>query len=135
MDPKTRITAAEASNHPWVSGVSVTPNNYLQSPNMLGGRQKRAASSPITPHTQMQTMHNKLVEANNECAIANAKAGNNKSNKVCMGGGGRISIYLLFNDVLGYIQCFCPLVNCFVLLLVIAEGIYIEEERCRLWSS
>lgn len=82
VDPKTRITAAEASKHPWVSGASVIPNNYLQSPNMLGGRQKREAPSPITPH--MQTMHNKLVEANNECAVANAKAGNNKNKVKCL---------------------------------------------------
>ena len=77
VDPKTRITAEEALKHPWVSGQSVKSNNYLESPNRLGGRQKREAPSPITPH--MQTMHDKLVEANNECAIANDKANKTKA--------------------------------------------------------
>lgn len=76
VDPKTRITAEQALKHPWVSGA-VAPNSYLQSPNMLGGRQKREAPSPIAPH--MQTMHNRLVEANNECDIASSRAGNSKS--------------------------------------------------------
>jgi serine/threonine protein kinase len=79
VDPKTRITAEEALKHPWVSGESAAPNNYLQSPNIIGGRQKREAPSPVAPH--MQTMHNKLVQANSECAKANEKAANAK-NKV-----------------------------------------------------
>lgn len=36
VDPKGRITAAQALAHPWVAGKAVTPNNYLQSPSMLG---------------------------------------------------------------------------------------------------
>lgn len=76
VDPNTRITAEEALAHPWVSGVSVAPNNYLQSPNMLGGRQRREGRSPRTP--QMQEMHKKLLEADNECAKANAKATKSK---------------------------------------------------------
>jgi len=76
VDPKTRITAENALRHPWVSGESAAPNNYLQSPSMLGGRQKREAPSPVAPH--MQTMHNKLVQANSECAKANERASRNR---------------------------------------------------------
>ena len=72
VDPKSRITAEEALAHPWVSGSSVAPNNFLQSPNMLGGRQRREDRSPMAP--QMQIMHNKLLEADKECARANDKA-------------------------------------------------------------
>lgn len=36
VNPKTRITAEEALRHPWVTGVKATPNNYLQSPSVLG---------------------------------------------------------------------------------------------------
>lgn len=73
VDPKTRITAEDALKHPWVSGVSAAPNNYLQSPNVLGGRQKRDAVSPVAP--KMQNMHDKLVEANNVCAKAEKAVG------------------------------------------------------------
>lgn len=71
VNPKTRITAEEALQHPWVAGVNVTPNNYLQSPNMLGGRQKREAQH-TAPH--MQTGHKKFLEAENECEMANERA-------------------------------------------------------------
>ena len=36
VDPKTRFTAEQALAHPWVSGKTVIPNNYLQSPCLLG---------------------------------------------------------------------------------------------------
>ena len=36
VNPKTRFTAEQALNHPWVSGRTVQPNNYLQSPSLLG---------------------------------------------------------------------------------------------------
>jgi serine/threonine protein kinase len=36
VDPKTRYTADQALNHPWVSGRTVQPNVYLQSPSMIG---------------------------------------------------------------------------------------------------
>ena len=36
VDPKTRITAEEALRHPWVTGAKAAPNNYLQSPSVLG---------------------------------------------------------------------------------------------------
>ena len=81
VDPKTRITAEDALKHPWVSGKSAAPNNYLQSPNMLGGRMKREASiaSPVAP--DMNTMHNKLLQANSECAKANENAAKVKAVK------------------------------------------------------
>jgi serine/threonine protein kinase len=36
VNPKTRFTAEQALNHPWVSGRSVQPNSYLQSPSLIG---------------------------------------------------------------------------------------------------
>lgn len=36
INPKTRYTADQALNHPWVSGKTVQLNNYLQSPCILG---------------------------------------------------------------------------------------------------
>lgn len=36
VNPKTRFTAEQALSHPWVAGRSVQPNNYLQSPSLLG---------------------------------------------------------------------------------------------------
>lgn len=36
VDPKRRFTAEQALAHPWVSGRTVQPNNYLQSPSLLG---------------------------------------------------------------------------------------------------
>jgi serine/threonine protein kinase len=49
VDPKTRYTAEQALSHPWVSGKTVTPNNYLQSPSLLGERRK-ILRSPESPH-------------------------------------------------------------------------------------
>ena len=36
VNPKTRFTAEQALNHPWVAGRTVQLNNYLQSPSMMG---------------------------------------------------------------------------------------------------
>ena len=41
INPKTRFTAEQALNHPWVTGRTVQPNNYLQSPSLLGDTKKR----------------------------------------------------------------------------------------------
>jgi serine/threonine protein kinase len=41
VNPKTRYTADQALAHPWVSGRSVQPNSYLQSPSLLGERRKK----------------------------------------------------------------------------------------------
>jgi len=61
VNPKTRYTAEQALNHPWVSGKTVVPNNYLQSPSILGER-RRETKTPSTP--QMESQHNKLMMAN-----------------------------------------------------------------------
>lgn len=36
INPKNRYTAQQALSHPWVSGKTVQPNSYLQSPSVLG---------------------------------------------------------------------------------------------------
>lgn len=36
INPKTRFTANQALNHPWVAGKTATPGSYLQSPCVLG---------------------------------------------------------------------------------------------------
>ena len=36
VDPKRRYTAEQALSHPWVIGKTVQPNNYLQSPSLIG---------------------------------------------------------------------------------------------------
>lgn len=41
INPKTRFTAEQALSHPWVTGRTVQPNNYLQSPSLLGDTKKR----------------------------------------------------------------------------------------------
>lgn len=61
VNPKTRFTAEQALAHPWVSGKTVVPNNYLQSPSVLGERRKDQRA-PLTP--RMQEMHDKLQQAN-----------------------------------------------------------------------
>jgi len=45
VDPKTRYTAEQALNHPWVSGRTVNPNSYLASPSLLGERRKDARTA------------------------------------------------------------------------------------------
>ena len=36
VDPRFRFTAARAEKHPWVTGKSVMPDNYLASPGKIG---------------------------------------------------------------------------------------------------
>ena len=36
INPKTRFTAAQALNHPWVAGKTVQANSFLQSPSIMG---------------------------------------------------------------------------------------------------
>jgi serine/threonine protein kinase len=67
VNPKTRYTAEQALNHPWVSGKTVVPNNYLQSPSILGER-RRETKTPATP--QMESQHNKLMMANSVTATS-----------------------------------------------------------------
>jgi len=47
IDPKKRYTADEALNHPWVSGKTVMPNSYLQSPCVIGERRHQLRSSAM----------------------------------------------------------------------------------------
>lgn len=69
VNPQTRYTADQALRHPWLTGKGITPNNYLQSPNLIGKRRKEA--SPKTPH--METMHTKLLEANAMSQLSSIK--------------------------------------------------------------
>jgi serine/threonine protein kinase len=60
VDPKRRFTAEQALKHPWVVGKTVQPNNYLQSPSLIGQnrqemRQKEKAAlfaQSISPSSQ-----------------------------------------------------------------------------------
>eukprot|EP01039_Chlorochromonas_danica_P004616 gene4616-5059_t len=48
IDPKRRFSADQALNHPWISGKTVQPNSYLQSPCILGEK-RRELRSPLPP--------------------------------------------------------------------------------------
>ena len=57
VNPKTRFTAEQALNHPWVSGKTVQANNYLNSPSILASeRRKDLLRSPM-----MQAMQTKMA--------------------------------------------------------------------------
>lgn len=73
VNPKTRITAEEALRHPWVTGVKATPNNYLQSPSVLGERRKELKSPAVTGGPA--GAYNRLVEANTATVQAAAVGG------------------------------------------------------------
>ena len=47
IDPKVRITADQAINHPWVLGRSAT-RSYLASPGHIGQRRKELMSPKIS---------------------------------------------------------------------------------------
>ena len=75
VDPKTRYTADQALNHPWVSGRTVQPNVYLQSPSMIGAR-RQELRSPLVPHVvQVQAKHG--AAGNKLDAITEEKKGKN----------------------------------------------------------
>jgi serine/threonine protein kinase len=59
VNPKTRFTAQQALNHPWVTGRSVAANNYLTSPGMINERRKELRS-PMTP--SMQAMRSRIAQ-------------------------------------------------------------------------
>ena len=67
VNPKTRYTAEQALNHPWVSGKSVTPNNYLKSPCLIGER-RRDFKSPRTPSHILSQVRglDKIVEESDD---------------------------------------------------------------------
>lgn len=58
INPKTRYTADQALAHPWVSGKTVQPNSYLQSPSVL----RREMRSPL-PTGYIADLHNQATEA------------------------------------------------------------------------
>jgi calcium/calmodulin-dependent protein kinase IV len=51
IDPKTRITADQALQHPWVQGKSAS-KGYLASPGKIGERRKEFMSPKITPEVR-----------------------------------------------------------------------------------
>jgi len=67
VNPKTRITAEQALSHPWVKGKSVAPNNYLQSPCLIGERRKDF-KSPRTPSHILNQIKglDKIMEENDD---------------------------------------------------------------------
>jgi len=67
VNPKTRYTAEQALNHPWVSGKSVTLNNYLKSPCLIGERRKDF-KSPRTPSHILSQIRglDKIVEESDD---------------------------------------------------------------------
>jgi serine/threonine protein kinase len=71
IDPKTRYTAEQALNHTWVSGKTVLPNSYLQSPCVLGERRKEMRS-PL-PHNYIADMHSRVTQGGGGAA-ATAKS-------------------------------------------------------------
>lgn len=62
VNPRTRYTAQQALNHPWVTGRTVAANNMLPSPSMIGERRKELRS-PVTPGTL--AMKKRMMEQNN----------------------------------------------------------------------
>ena len=67
VNPKNRITAQQALSHPWVKGKSVAPNNYLQSPCLIGERRKDF-KSPRTPSHILNQIKglDKIIEENDD---------------------------------------------------------------------
>mmetsp|Transcript_16731 Transcript_16731/g.36517 ORF Transcript_16731/g.36517 Transcript_16731/m.36517 type:complete len:429 (-) Transcript_16731:272-1558(-) len=47
INPKTRYSADQALAHPWVSGKTVLPNSYLQSPCIMGERRNELRSPAL----------------------------------------------------------------------------------------
>lgn len=70
VDPKFRFTAAKAEKHPWVTGKSVLPNNYLASPGKIGDV-RIDLREPVSP--TMKAMHDRLQEANGVKTTAESK--------------------------------------------------------------
>ncbi len=48
VNPKTRFTAHQALQHPWVTGEGVASNNYLASPSMISQRRQELKSPKTT---------------------------------------------------------------------------------------
>eukprot|EP01038_Epipyxis_sp_PR26KG_P015333 gene15333-20663_t len=60
INPKERFTAEQALSHPWVSGKTVLPNSYLQSPCVLSERRRELRSPPVPPN-YIQHTHDRLM--------------------------------------------------------------------------
>jgi serine/threonine protein kinase len=85
INPKARYTAEQALNHPWVSGKTVQPNNYLKSPCILGksfcyriltvsncfllGEKRRELRSPVNNYN-----YNEILDRASRGAAATTKA-------------------------------------------------------------
>ena len=72
INPKNRYTAEQALKHPWVSGKTVQPNNYLESPCLLGARRKEMRS-PL-PVNYIQNMHDRATQYGNTRTALNGIA-------------------------------------------------------------
>eukprot|EP00596_Hydrurales_sp_CCMP1899_P002382 CAMPEP_0119035232 /NCGR_PEP_ID=MMETSP1177-20130426/2169_1 /TAXON_ID=2985 /ORGANISM="Ochromonas sp, Strain CCMP1899" /LENGTH=264 /DNA_ID=CAMNT_0006993215 /DNA_START=721 /DNA_END=1515 /DNA_ORIENTATION=+ len=85
VNPKTRFTAEQALNHPWVSGRTVQPNSYLQSPSLIGARRKELRS-PCSPHTaQSRTNNNRGTPLDAITEETSNNNGRNQRNKEFQG--------------------------------------------------
>lgn len=60
VEPKFRITAKRAEQHPWVTGKGVLPNNYLASPGRMGAV-RQELREPVSP--TMKAMHDRIEGA------------------------------------------------------------------------
>lgn len=65
VDPKTRMTAEQALNHPWISGKTVQINNYLKSPSLI----KETVRSPRINPTQNTDYREKQHFSRNSASI------------------------------------------------------------------
>ena len=79
VDPKNRFTAEQALAHPWVKGQTVQPNNYLQSPSLLGKsrkdqRAKEAVALALSPKTSQ--MNSRLTQIKEESRAMNPRGNN-----------------------------------------------------------
>ncbi len=97
LDPKRRYTAEQALAHPWVSGRTVQPNNYLQSPSHLGqNRQELRAkerdalmASSVSPPSTARTggKSQRLEQISEETrATVNANSQSGVGNDTQVGG-------------------------------------------------
>ena len=68
IDPKKRFTADQALNHPWVSGKTVQPNSYLQSPCVISER-RNELRSPAMNNAYKYDSHVKHNGNNNNSNI------------------------------------------------------------------
>lgn len=69
INPRTRYTAAQALEHPWVTGKDIPKNNYLRSPGkisqspVVGRRPQRPKQSPIIVKDHLHQLHKNRIGA------------------------------------------------------------------------